>query len=470
MSISPERADQRLRIVVATADTVAPQMAGPAIRAWHIARALSAEHEVRLLSTREAALTDPAFTIEYANDAALRDAVRWCDVFVFQGWMLAGRSFITVSDKVLVADVYDPMHLEQLEQGRDVDEDAYRAATVNTTAVLNEQLARGDFLMCASEKQRDFWLGQMSAVNRLNPLTYADDPTMRSLLTVVPFGISDDPPTRTGPGIRGVTPGVSEDDRVILWGGGIYNWFDPLTLVHAVDKLRVTVPNVRLVFMGLRHPNPEIPEMRMAVAARELSDELGLTGSHVFFNEGWVPYDQRQNHLLDADVGVSTHVMHVETEFSFRTRVLDYLWCGLPVVSTDGDSLSQLVRERELGVVVPPGDAAALRDALETTLLDADFVARCRANIAVVADELRWSKVLEPLLAFCRAPRRAPDLADPDMAAAIGGPRRGLVKTSGLLFDLRLVGRYLRQGGPRLLVERVRSRLDRRTADKQRQR
>ncbi len=41
----------------------------------------------------------------------------------------------------------------------------------------------------------------------------------------------------------------------------------------------------------------------MAVDARRLADELGLTDKHVFFNEEWVAYDDRQNYLLDADVG-----------------------------------------------------------------------------------------------------------------------------------------------------------------------
>ncbi len=129
----------------------------------------------------------------------------------------------------------------------------------------------------------------------------------------------------------------------------IYNWFDPLTLLHAVDKLRARVPEVRLFFLGMKHPNPHVPEMRMAVETRALADELGLTGTHVFFNEGWVEYDDRQNFLLEADVGVSTHLDHVETEFSFRTRILDYFWAGLPVVATGGDSLAELIEERWRG-------------------------------------------------------------------------------------------------------------------------
>ena len=37
------------------------------------------------------------------------------------------------------------------------------------------------------------------------------------------------------------------------------------------------------------------------------------------------------------------HLDHVETAFSFRTRVLDYLWASLPVVTTAGDAMAMLV-------------------------------------------------------------------------------------------------------------------------------
>ena len=42
---------QRRRILVVTPDTLGVLMAGPAIRAWEIAKALSAVGDVRLLST-----------------------------------------------------------------------------------------------------------------------------------------------------------------------------------------------------------------------------------------------------------------------------------------------------------------------------------------------------------------------------------------------------------------------------------
>ena len=451
-----ERFGSRRRIVVATCDTLAPAMAGPAIRAWQIASALSLEHDVQLVTTSTATVSHPRFPVRSVDDHDLRQLEGWCDVLLFQGWLLTGRPFLLSSDKVVIADIYDPLHLEQLEQGRDEGEKRRVELVSEAVGVLNEQLLRGDFFLCASEKQRDFWLGQLSALGRVNPLTYDEDGTMRSLIAVVPFGISDAPPVHSRPALKGVLPGIGLDDKVVLWGGGIYNWFDPLTLLHAVDRLRHRLPNVRLFFMGLRHPNPDIPEMRMAVAARALSDQLGLTDTHVFFNEGWVEYEDRQNYLLEADVGVSTHIDHLETAMSFRTRILDYLWASLPVVCTAGDSLADMVEAQGLGLTVPSGDVEALEAALFRLLDDEGFRKGCAENVVRVVPGLLWSQGLRPLVEFCRAPRRAPDLLHTDAALHLRtGLAPGRKRRTGLRADLRAGIEYLQWGGPRLVAKKA---------------
>jgi GT2 family glycosyltransferase len=454
----------RRRVLIVTGDTLRPTMAGPAIRAWQIARALSREHEVQLVSTTECRdLSHPDFVVRKVTKQELRGLEQWCHVCVLQGHVMYEHPCLRTSTKVMVIDLYDPFHLEQLEQARDLGEEKRRLTVQSATDVLNEQLARGDVFLCASEKQRDFWLGQLAAVGRINPRTYDADETLRNLIRVVPFGVSDGTPHHTRPAIRGVVAGIGPKDKVILWGGGIYNWFDPLTLIQAVDKLRARLPEVRVFFLGMKHPNPHVPEMRMAATARELSDELGLTGSHVFFNEGWVPYDDRQNYLLEADVGVSTHLDHVETEFSFRTRILDYLWAALPIVATGGDGLAEFVKEHGIGRIVPAGDVDALERALHDLLADPKRNRECRDRMHGVADDLRWSRVLEPLLAFCREPHRAPDLVDPAMVAVMrtGAIQRQAPRPSRWRTDLRTLFVHLRSGDLRSLFRKIRRRLRR---------
>ncbi|MEX2256565.1 MAG: glycosyltransferase [Acidimicrobiia bacterium] len=416
------RLGRRRRILVATGDVLQPKMAGPAIRAWHIARVLSAEHEVCLVSPHPSTLSHPDFPVMQTDDRAFTELEAWADVIVFQGNLMRQYSAFRDTKKIVVADVYDPFHLEVLEQSRHLHHDARRFAVRSSTEVLNEQLMRADFLMCASEKQRDFWLGQLAAVGRINEINYDTSEKLDGLIAVVPFGVDERPPQSTRKVLRGVVPGIGDDDKLILWGGGIYNWFDPLTLLRAVDKLRSRLPSVRVYFLGTKHPNPDVGEMRMTVETFELAEELGLIDKHVFFNDGWVPYDDRPNYLLEADVGVSTHLDHVETAFSFRTRVLDYVWAGLPVVATRGDALAELVETEGLGLTVPPGDVDALEEALYQILEDDELRASCRQAAEVVARRFVWSEVLAPLVAYCREPDRAPDLLDPELAASVRDP------------------------------------------------
>ncbi len=456
----------RRRIVIVTGEPLKAAMAGPAIRAWEMAKALSVEHEVTLVTLSPVAqMTHPKFEVVSAGSRKMHELERWCDVIVFQGLLLEIYPWLKTSTKVIVADVYDPFHLEVLEQLKDQGEVARARAAKDTTHALNEQLSRGDFFLCASDKQRDFWLGQLAGVNRINPLTYDQDETMGSLIAPVSFGVPDDAPVHSRQVIKGVVPGIDVDDKVILWGGGVYNWFDPLTLVRAVSDLHARHPQVRLFFLGMKHPNPDVPDMRMAWETRQLSDALGLTDKVVFFNEAWVAYDDRQNYLLECDLGVSNHLDHVETAFSFRTRILDYLWAGLPVVATGGDSLGQLIETHGLGATVPPGDVVALTHALETYLFDEDAIAAARAAVAELTPSLTWSRSLQPLLDFCRSPSRAADLVD-RLGEAQVEARGFLAPKSTLRDDWDKAKLFLSEGGPRYVLTKASGRAKRLVAER----
>jgi glycosyltransferase involved in cell wall biosynthesis len=218
-----------------------------------------------------------------------------------------------------------------------------------------------------------------------------------------------------------------------------------VTAIQAVELLARRLPRIRLFFAGVAHPNPAVPAMRQAAAAQRLSDELGLTNRHVFFNR-WVPYAERAAYLLDADVGLSLHYDQIETRFSYRTRLLDYIWAGLPMVLTGGDVLSSQAAERGLAQLAPAGDVAAVAEALEACLGETDAArAAQRARSRQWAEELAWSRLVGPLLAFCRHPRPAADRAigtgrpawQPGLPAkAWQSLRRGGL--AGLLRDIRL--------------------------------
>jgi glycosyltransferase involved in cell wall biosynthesis len=430
----------RRRVGVVTTEPLTEQLAGPAIRAVELGRVLATEHDVEVGSTALCSGPGPEGNWRFVDADALRLLAARCEVVVLGGDVLAVNPWLAQAGPAVVVDLYDPFHLEQLEQARDLGEVERRRVVFGCIDVLNAEAVLGDTFLCASGRQRDMWLGHLAACGRVNPATYDADPTLRSLLRVVPFGVAEGRPVAGAPALRGVVDGIGVDDEILLWGGGIYNWFDPNTLIRAVDILRASRPNLRLVFMGVQHPNPVVKTMRAAAEAWELSNELELTDVHVFFSDsfssGWIPYAERGRYLAEATIGVSTHHDHVETAFSFRTRILDYFWAGLPVVTTRGDALTEVIEAAGAGRTVEPDDATGLAAAIAELLDDEAALAAAAAASARLADEYRWSTVAEPLLEFCRNPYRAPDLADPATRAAIlararTAPRRSFARRVG---------------------------------------
>lgn len=378
-------------------------MAGPAIRCWEFARALAGDATVRLFTPAESDLTPQGFelvTYDREDREGLARAARDCDVLLAQGFTFNENPALTQMGKLLIVDLYVPMTLEAMGQYEHLTMREQTAIQQGIIAALKHQLAIGHFFICASERQRDFWLGWLSMAGRVAPEVYQRDRTLHELIGVVPFGLQDAPPVARGKVLKGVHSSIRESDKVLLWGGGIYNWLDPFTPIRAVALLAEKREDIKLFFLGARHPNPNVPKMRAYDEALALSRELGVLDTTVIFNDKWVPYADRVDYLLEADLGANANIDHVETRFSFRTRILDCIWASLPLVSTDGDSLSALAERKELGLVVPSGDVAAYAAATERLLDDEDLYHRCRKNLEEVARDFRWSETTIPLKRF----------------------------------------------------------------------
>ncbi len=416
------------RVLLISNDYVRRAMAGPAIRSVELARQLwRAGNDVKLAVPVSTDLDELPFRlVPYdPNDSkTLAEPAEWADAVVLQGWVLERNPFLRLVGARLVVDLYDPFPLEFLAT---VAVDGKRERFPqweHVLGVLLEQVRLGDYFLCASQRQRDFWLGMLLTLGRINAATYERDTSLRSLVDVVPFGIPDDPPRKRAAAMRGVMPGIGADDFVLMWAGGVYNWFDPLTLIEAIAVVARVHRHVRLCFLAASHPNPDVPPMEMLRRARQCSDELGLTDTHVFFNEEWVQYGARADWLLEADVGVSIHPEHVETRFSFRTRILDYLWAGIPVICTAGDSLADLVEREDAGLTVTAEEPEVLAEAIQALIDDPEGRARRGHNARALGGTMTWERAAAPLLRYCSNPWPAADLADLDLGNTVPVPLR----------------------------------------------
>lgn len=387
------------RLVVVSQDRLDGQVAGTSIRALELARALrdSADVALAAIGTPPPEVDGiPVSGYHPQDPGALRGALRGADaVLALPQWPAVMRALLR-ADAQLIFDLYVPEALETIG-GFPGDRRRVRSTlTEFATDRLVDALRSGDRFVCASEKQRDLWLGVMLAERLIDVERHDADPSLRSLIDVVPFGVSSTPARAGGGGgARARFAGIGPDDELILWNGGVWPWLDAATAVRAVGALAQRRPGVRLAFMGAAH---QVPAQRATEAARAVAQELGLLDRVVFFNDEWIAYDRRADWLLEADCALSTHEDHLETRFAFRTRLLDCFWARLPIVCTDGDDLAGLVDREGAGAVAPAGDVTAVAAALEQVL------DRGRASYAEPLGRLaarhEWSAVAQPLRAF----------------------------------------------------------------------
>ena len=424
-----------LRILVLSRTPIGRRMSSPAIRYLNLARVLQSalpDAEVVLASPPvppEEALMGVA--LEYYDAATALKLTRRFDVVIGMTFPLSVAAGALLSRRpLLVLDFFSQFFIEWMEAGRDRYRGLHRRLWTRAGQLyLNLQLTVADYLLCANERQRDAYVGVLAALGRLTPEVYDADPTLRSLVDVAPHGVRPEPPPSRQKLRAGAVPGIGPDDRLLLWLGGILHWYDPSTLLRAMARLQETHPEAKLLFLGAGYPDGSGQgQGRRYREAVEESRRLGLLGQSVFFEERWLPHDEVVEYLRAAEVGVTTYFDNAETRFAHRTRFLDYIWAGVPIVCTEGDLLAEEVSRKGWGIAVRERDEDALLEALTRLLEDEAFASRCRAGLGKARASLSWEAAFEPLVAYLR--QRARPAGEGHSA------RRGQVLRSMLAYGL----------------------------------
>ncbi len=374
-------------------DHIGRAMSGPGIRYWEMAHALRKKgHEAVVLSRHfERGFSKGSLT--FAGRASLINLItriRRSDCVVQPGRPLS-ILFSILFRKKMIFDQYDPVIFEFLE--RDAPSRAARL-TKGVMLLLWKLRQRiilrfGDAFLVANEKQKDLLIGQLAVLGYANKA---------GSILVLPFGLSADKPMKTSSVLRGTK--IKDTDILLVWGGGIWGWFDPFTLLRALAKIKSERDDIKAYFPGITPPSTD--SRKMAVVDEFIAEarKLDLLDSAVFINNGWIAYEERANYLLEADVGVSLHRDSLEARFAFRTRILDYLWAGLPIIASKGDSWADVIDREGLGITVDIGDVDALAKSIKKIADETSFRGGCRERVLSMAAEYRWDelvRMLEPL-------------------------------------------------------------------------
>lgn len=153
-------------------------------------------------------------------------------------------------------------------------------------------------------------------------------------------------------------PAIGEDEQVVVgFAGGLKPWHGIEILVRGFELALARGARMRLEILG-RGP------------AEELLDGSRLPAGRLT-RLGQLPHDEALEALARWDVGVAPYAA-LEGFYFSPLKLVEYMAAGLCPVVSDVGELAQTVERGRAGLVVAPGDAEALADAL--VRLDRDRV------------------------------------------------------------------------------------------------
>ena len=384
-------------IALLCSEPLRPQMAGIGIRYLEMARRLRAEgFEVRLLSPFQSdqdrdEVAERLVGIQVRDTSNLLSDANGASCIVAQGQLVNDLIHGGVSVP-LVADFYDPWLVENFHYVASMGLDPYR----NDHATWLLQLGAADLVLCSSEEQRLFYLGLLTALGRVHPHAVTSDPTLDRLIRIVPFGV----PLDVEPHRPYLEPGPVGRHRILF--GGLYDWYDPWPLLEGfLQASRSGAIDAEVLFV--HQPSSDVPQ-QLVREVKEWRRREDMQDRVQFID--WVPSERRYDLLRDVDLLASTHRDSIETRLSLRTRFLDSLAVGCPVLTTEGGAMSRMLRSHDAGWIVPEGDAEAVAIAL-AEVFGSDGVRREKVDRGTkLAAQFGWSRALAPLVEYLRAPWR----------------------------------------------------------------
>jgi glycosyltransferase involved in cell wall biosynthesis len=364
---------------------------GAGIRAWNLADGLSQWNKKILIlypnaeSTPMQSISPTIFVKSYENLKELDNWKRKAKSIIFHGSHYPSVKIIQSIDttqNVVIADMYVPIQIEYA--ARILDDSGSYDSNQNTTfsKMTNEVIRISDYILCAGSNQKQYYKGVVSSRLENSASFIFEDRILD-----VPHGFHSTSQT---------VERRNEKEKInVLFFGAFYPWIENRISIQIIKTLAAD-PAFNVEVVGTT--NPFIGKHEK-IQKKSLDVTKDLIESGVTIRE-WVPYHSLSEIYDKKDLVISLNSNEIESELSWRTRFIDAIRFGVPILTNGGDQISHELSLREATIIITEKNVGLIVKEIKEKLLDQDYCKQIYSNLIAERDKfssLNSTKILSEI-------------------------------------------------------------------------
>jgi glycosyltransferase involved in cell wall biosynthesis len=264
---------------------------------------------------------------------------------------------------------------------------------------LTRVLLRGDRFSSVSEIQRGAAIGQLGLMGRLNGYTLGEE-----LVWTIPCAMNGKvTPIEREPLLRHKV--VAPNDFLILCSGGFNTWTDVDTLFECIEMAMGKDRSIHCVVTGgeiTGHHEDGFTRFKSLISKSPYESRFHLLG--------WLQNQDVDQVTLECDLGINIDLPIYESVLGSRNRMLFWLQCGLPIVTTVTTEISRILVESDYAMGTDPGNTKGLAKLIVKASQDREALQDRAIKAKRFAYEyLTFEETVQPLLYWARNPAKAKD-------------------------------------------------------------
>ena len=177
-----------------------------------------------------------------------------------------------------------------------------------------------------------------------------------------------------------------DSEPLVAYAGHLYPWKGVDVLLEAL----ALVPNARGLIVGGHAAEPDLGRLQALAQQLGISDRVTFTG---MVDPARVPELLRRASVLALPNPASA----ISTRFTSPLKLFEYLAAGRAIVASDLPSIREILHDGVDGLLVAPGDANDLADALRRLLGDPALAAQLARAAFAAAPQYSWDRRAEKL-------------------------------------------------------------------------